>query len=225
MMSASQLDDVSRETCRVSLFRGAESLGVALSAENCNRLLNYLDLLLKWNRVYNLTSIRNIPDMVSLHLLDSMSVLPALDVLSKDAPVRLLDIGAGAGLPGLVLASLRPDWSVTLIDAVQKKAAFMTQAIGELGLKNCRAVHGRVEQHTNTQKYNLIVSRAFSDISLFARLASDQLEADGFLCAMRGKIDANLTMPTGWEEHLFSKLVIPDVSAERHLIVLRSLKG
>ena len=225
MMSASLLDDVSRETSKASLFRGAESFGVTLSAEDCNRLLKFLGLLIKWNRVYNLTAIRNIPDMVSLHLLDSMSVLPALDTLSEGVSPRLLDIGAGAGLPGLVLASLRPDWSVTLIDAVQKKAAFMTQAIGELGLKNCRAVHGRVEQHSCTQKYNLVVSRAFSDLSLFAKLASGQLAADGFVCAMRGKIDANLTVPTGWEEHSFSKLVIPGVSAERHLIVLRSLKG
>jgi 16S rRNA (guanine527-N7)-methyltransferase len=224
-MKSSLLDDVSRETSRASLFSGAKSLGITLSAEDCNRLLQYLALLLKWNRVYNLTSIRNVTDMVGLHLLDSMSVLPVLDAMSEGEPVRLLDIGAGAGLPGLVLASLRPDWSVTLIDAVQKKAAFMTQAIGELGLKNCRAVHGRVEQHSSNQKYNFVVSRAFSDLSLFAGLASDHLTPDGFLCAMRGKIDANLSLPAGWEEYSFSKLVVPGVSAERHLIVLRSLKG
>ena len=224
-MKPSLSNDVSRETSRVSLLKGAEFLGVGLSAADCDRLLNYLALLLKWNRVYNLTSIRKVEDMVSLHLLDSMSILPVLDGLPATAPVRVLDIGAGAGLPGLVLASLRPDWTVTLIDAVQKKAAFMTQVIGELGLKNCRALHGRVEQHTGALKYNRIVSRAFSDLSLFTQLAADHIASDGFVCAMRGKIDAGLQMPEGWGQHSFSKLVVPDVNAERHLIVLKSLKG
>ena len=174
-MSQLLLNDVSRETSRMALLSGADALSLPLTTSDCDRLLNYLGLLLKWNRVYNLTSIRKIEDMVKLHLLDSMSVLAPLDQISADTPIRMLDIGAGAGLPGLVLACLRPHWSVTLIDAVQKKAAFMTQAIGELGLRNCLAIHGRVELHRETQKYDWVISRAFSDLSLFAGLAAGHL--------------------------------------------------
>jgi 16S rRNA (guanine527-N7)-methyltransferase len=219
------LDDVSRETSRAVLLNGAATLGVELAANECDRLLNYLALLLKWNRVYNLTAIRRVEDMVALHLLDSMSVLPVLDQLPVDQSLSILDIGAGAGLPGLVLASLRPHWSVTLIDAVQKKAAFMTQAIGELGLKNSRAIHGRVQQHNNPLKYDVVISRAFSDLALFSQLASEHLKPDGFLCAMRGKLDASLQQPAGWAEYGLFDLVVPGVSAQRHLFVLKSSKG
>ena len=219
------LDDVSRETSRNSLLHGAEALGLTLAPGDCDRLLNYLSLLLKWNRVYNLTSIRKPADMVSLHLLDSMSIVPTLDRLSSGSPIRLLDIGAGAGLPGLVLATLRPQWTVTLIDAVQKKVAFMTQAIGELGLRNSNAVHGRVEQYQSAPKCDVVVSRAFSDLSLFTQLASGHLAPHGHLCAMRGKIDPDLQLPMGWSQQSRVELVVPGVSAQRHLIVLKSSKG
>ncbi|MDH4286892.1 MAG: 16S rRNA (guanine(527)-N(7))-methyltransferase RsmG, partial [Gallionella sp.] len=145
------------------LQRGAEQLGIKLDADAQRKLLDYLALLHKWNKVYNLTAIRDSHQMVSHHLLDSLAVLPHLWL------GRWLDVGCGAGLPGLVLAVAQPDWQFTLLDSNSKKTSFVQQAVIELGLQNVSVCCARVEEWQPTEKFDGIISRAFSDLGEFLR--------------------------------------------------------
>jgi 16S rRNA (guanine527-N7)-methyltransferase len=217
------VEHVSRETLLVCLRDGASALGITLCDEQTQQLIGYLELLLKWNRVYNLTSVRDPMDMMRLHLLDSMAVSTCVEhALFGLAEPRLLDVGSGAGLPGLVLAILHPRWHVTVCDAVQKKVAFMVQVIGQLKLRNARAVHGRVESLV-LPAMDAAVSRAFSDIALFAHLASPHLTDAGLLLAMQGK--AQDQVPNGFSRRALHRITVPGLEAERHLLVLETSKG
>lgn len=217
-------DAVSRETLDGLLASGLNELGLHPSAEVQNRLMDFLALLLKWNRVYNLTAVRRPDEMVTLHLLDSLAVLAPMEqaVQSIQRP-HFLDIGAGAGLPGLVLAIMHPDWQITLCDAVQKKAAFMTQVVGQLKLKNARALHERVEAIQIPEGVDAAVSRAFSEVELFASLASVHLRPGGLLFALQGK--AQDRCPAGFQRRALHRVQVPGLAAERHLLVLDYLKG
>ena len=146
------------------LASGVAQMSLSVSRETQEKLLAYVALLHKWNKVYNLTAVRDPLEMVTLHLLDSLSVLPHIK------SENLLDVGSGGGLPGIVLAICLPQLQVTTIDTVQKKAIFMRQVKGELGLDNLQVVHGRVEAYQTQEKFELIISRAFSDLDLFIQL-------------------------------------------------------
>ena len=202
---------------------GLDDLGVGVSRETQEKLLVYLALLHKWNKVYNLTAVRDPLEMVTLHLLDSLSVLPYIK--SKN----LLDVGSGGGLPGIVLAICKPDLQVTTIDTVQKKAIFMRQVKGELGLDNLTVVHARVESYQPAEKFEAIISRAFSDIALFIKLTRHLLVQNGQWLAMKGQIPhEELASLKAIEKHTITiKNIIPltvaGLEAQRHLLVLEKI--
>lgn len=205
------------------LAAGIAEMGLDISVEAQQKLLAYLALLQKWNKVYNLTAVRDPVDMVTLHLLDSLSVLPYVKVKN------LLDVGSGAGLPGVVLAICLPRLQVTTIDTVQKKAIFMRQVKGELGLHNLQVVHARVENFKPAEKFEVIISRAFSDLALFIKLTRNLLDQNGQWLAMKGQVPHHeLEMVVLESLKLKVQEIIPltlaGLDAERHLVVLENNK-
>jgi len=202
------------------LQEGLGALGLDLSAATQSRLLAYVALLKKWNATYNLTAIRDESEMVTQHLLDSLSVLPALQE-SALAARRWADVGSGAGLPGIPLAIVRPDLDMTLIETVEKKSAFQRQAKIELGLANITVASGRVEEMPGGL-FAAVVSRAFTALPDFVRLAGHLLAPDGKLYAMKGLVpeDEISHLPLHWVVVECAKLSVPGLDAQRHLIVL-----
>jgi 16S rRNA (guanine527-N7)-methyltransferase len=203
------------------LEEGAKALGVELTERQHTQLLDYVALLAKWNAVYNLTAIRDPRQMLIQHILDSLSILPHLPARADAA---VLDVGSGGGLPGIVLAIVRPDWQITLNDIVQKKSAFQSQAKAELGLTNLAVVTGRVESLRPgievPKKFDLIVSRAFADLADFVKLARHLVADGGAIWAMKGvhpegEIER---LPVGTKALNTIRLSVPMLDAERHLI-------
>lgn len=198
------------------LSAGIAQMGLDVSAEAQQRLLQYLTLLQKWNKVYNLTAVRDPQEMVVLHLLDSLSVLPYM----QDG--HLLDVGSGGGLPGIVLAIVKPSLQVTTIDTVQKKAIFMRQVKGELGLSNLQVVHARVETFKPEFPFEQIISRAFSEIGLLMQLTQHLIADKGRWLAMKGLVPEqelkNLTLIPSQ----IIPLHVPYLAAERHLLVFEN---
>jgi 16S rRNA (guanine527-N7)-methyltransferase len=203
------------------LDRGAEELGLALLATQKQKLLDYLELLGKWNSVYNLTAIRDPKQMMIQHILDSLALVPA--VAARNA-VTVLDVGSGGGLPGIVLAIVLPELAVTLNDIVHKKTAFQSQAKTQLGLANLSVVTGRVESlragHEVPGKFDVIVSRAFAELADFVTLSRHLLAEDGRILAMKGvRPDAEISrLPAGATALNVERLQVPMLDAERHLI-------
>lgn len=198
------------------LAAGVSALGLTLSAADQHRLLDYLTLLDKWNRVYNLTAVRETERMVSHHLLDSLAIAPHV------ATGRVLDVGSGGGLPGIPLAIARPDLQVTLIDSVAKKTAFLLQAKAELGLENVSVVTARAETHQDPAGFNTITSRAFSDLKEFVTLTRHLLAPGGRWLAMKGLYPhEEIAALPGWvklgADHALN---VPGLDATRHLIIL-----
>ena len=170
-----------------ALIEGAAALDIALSEEKTAQLLAYLALLSKWNRVYNLTAVRKPSEMLVQHLLDSMAVVPPLRRWTGSQPARVLDVGSGAGLPGVVLAALMPELAVTCVDAVGKKAAFIRQVAGELAMSNLLAIHARVE-NLSGEPFDVITSRAFASLADFASLTWRHRHAGSVWLAMKAKV-------------------------------------
>jgi 16S rRNA (guanine527-N7)-methyltransferase len=192
----------------------------ALPADARDRLSAYLDLLAKWNRVYNLTAIRIRSLMESHHVNDALAVLP---FLPASPTVRLLDVGSGGGVPGIPIAIARPDWRIAVLDTNRKKTTFLTQAAIELGLTNVRVVASRIEDFRSDEAFDVVISRAFSDLRTFAEVAARHVRADGMLVAMKGalprsEIDA---LPRGVVVTSTPSLDVPGVDAERHLVIMR----
>lgn len=196
---------------------GVQELSLQLTEAQCDRLLDFVSLLQKWNGVYNLTAVRELTLMMKQHLLDSLATLPAFEGVH-----RVLDVGSGGGLPGMVLAIARPDMQVSLIDTVQKKTAFLTQVKSELSLSNVTVHNGRVEQLEDTEKFDAITSRAFSDLADFIRLSEHLLKINGTFIAMKGAIpEVEIAqLPTGWKVKEIVSLKVPGMDAERHLILM-----
>ncbi len=194
---------------------------VALPADAQRKLDAYLDLLVKWNRTFNLTAIRERADMVTHHLNDALAILPHLPGAQA---LRVLDVGTGAGVPGIPLAIARPDWRVVLLDSSQKKVAFLTQAAIELELANVAAVAARVEDYAPDAPFDVIVSRAFSDLASFVRAAQHLLAPGGILVAMKGVYprDEIAALPAGVTIVAEPALDVPGLAAQRHLIVMRA---
>ncbi len=204
-------------TDSAALERGAAALGLSLDAVALERLSAFARLLLKWNRVYNLTAIRDPSEVLSHHLLDSLSVLPCLNGIA-----RLADVGSGGGLPGIPLAIARPDLQIVSIEAVGKKASFQQQARIELGLTNFLPVHGRVEDQAGGG-FDGVISRAFADIGDFVRVAGHLLAPGGRLFAMKGVLPADelARLPPGVHAERTVELHVPALDAARHLIILK----
>jgi 16S rRNA (guanine527-N7)-methyltransferase len=205
------------------LVRGLAAMGLDLPQTAPRRLLAYLALLARWNRVHNLTALRDAERMVSHHLLDSLAVLPYVDALTGTAaPAALLDVGSGGGLPGIPLAIARPGMAVTLLDSVAKKAAFLNQVRAELALDNVRVVCGRVESFAPEAAFPLIISRAFARLGDFVSLTAHLLAPGGHWLAMKGRDPAAETadLPAGVRVAAVHALGVPEVDAPRHLVVL-----
>lgn len=202
-----------------ALADGAQTLGLDLSDAQLAQLMDYLALLSKWNAVYNLTAVRDPAQMVTQHLLDSLSVVAAF----ADAK-NILDVGAGGGLPGMVLAIVRPDMRVSMIDTVHKKTAFLTQAKAELGLSNVTVHTARVEQLQVAQKFDVITSRAFAELSDFVTWSGHLLAEGGRFIAMKGVMPQEeiAKLPAGWEVTEVRPLTVPGLNAERHLIFIEA---
>ncbi len=196
---------------------GISALGLILPDGAESRLLDYLALLTKWNRVYNLTAIREERDMVVQHLLDSLVVLKQL----PDA-TAVVDVGSGAGLPGIPLAIARPQVAVTLVEPVQKKCAFQQQAKIQLGLGNVSIICGRVETMPRPEADVVVISRAYAELVEFISTSGHLVGLGGRLYAMKGLLPhAEIAaLPSGWQVVACTPLVVPGLAAERHLIVL-----
>ena len=200
------------------------ALGLAPSAAQTQALNQYLGLLLHWNATYNLTAVRDRPGMLTQHLADCLAVvLPVQRALPKlHTSCRVLDVGSGGGLPGVILAIMLPSLDVTCVDTVGKKAAFIRQAAGALGLKNLHAAHARVESLSELP-FDLIASRAFSSLADFTRLSRGLLAPGGSWMAMKGKRpEAELTaLPRDIEVFHVEQLAVPRLDAERCLVWMR----
>jgi len=198
------------------LAAGIAALGLALPDGAEAKLLAYLVLLDKWNRVYNLTAVRDAERMVSHHLLDSLAAVPYFQ------GETVLDVGSGGGLPGIPLAIVRPDLQVTLIDSIAKKTAFLLQAKAELGLANLQVITGRVEHFRPETGFDIVTSRAFSDLREFITLTRHLLKPGGRWLAMKGLYpnEEIAQLPAGVKVSADHALVVPGLEASRHLIVL-----
>lgn len=197
------------------LVRGLAALGVALAPKEIQKLLDYLVLLAKWNRVYNLTAVRDESKMVSHHLLDSLAVLPHISAR------RLLDVGSGGGLPGIPLAIARSDMRVTLLDSNHKKCAFLKQAAIELELGNVEVACERVEDFHAPEKFDVIISRAFADLGEFISGSCHLLAPNGTFVAMKGVHPHEEIghLPPGYALKSVAKLDVPGLQAQRHLVL------
>ncbi len=200
----------------ISLMAGLADLGIDLPEAAQGKLLAFRDLLLKWNKNYNLTALRDPAQAVSHHLLDSLAILPHV------GPGPLLDVGSGGGLPGIPLAIARPELSVSMVDTVQKKTTFLQQAVIELGLKNVTVHHARVEAMPG--QYAQISSRAFAELGLFVSLTRHLLAPGGRWLAMKGvRPDEELkALPADITVEAIIPLTVPGLAAERHLIILKA---
>lgn len=206
----------------MSLFRalatGLAELRIVVPESSQLKLVQYLELIEKWNKVHNLTAIRGLEPMLAHHLLDSLAVLPHLS-----AARSLLDVGSGAGLPGIPLAIVQPELAVTLLDSSHKRQAFQLQCKAELGLGNVTAVYSRVEDYRNEPGFEAVISRAFSDLGEFVGAARHVCAPGGRLLAMKGLYphDEIAKLPEGATVSQVSELKIPGLSASRHLIEVR----
>ena len=198
------------------LTAGVAEMGLDVSLGAQQKLLQYLSLLNKWNKVYNLTAVRDPLQMVTLHLLDSLSVLPHIQARN------LLDVGSGGGLPGIVLAICLPQLKVTTIDTVQKKTIFMRQVKGELGLNNLEVVHARVENYQPSEKFEAIISRAFSEVSLFVKLTQHLLADNGQWLAMKGLAPHQELNTFELKSNKIIPLKVAGLDAERHLVIVEN---
>jgi len=207
-----------RETRVASVARSA--VVDDLPSDARAKLAAYLDLLAKWNRVYNLTAIRDRARMESHHVDDALAVLPFLP--AKDA-CRLLDVGSGGGIPGIPLAIARPGLRVVLLDANTKKAAFLQQAAIELALANVRVVASRIEDFADDARFDVVISRAFAELAPFARLALPHVADGGIIVAMKGACprDEIAALPGGVAVVSVPALDVPGLGAQRHLVILR----
>ena len=208
-------------TLSAQLAAGIAALGLALPEGGEAKLLAYLALLDKWNRVYNLTAVRDTERMVSHHLLDSLAAVPFFQGGCPDL-IRVLDVGSGGGLPGIPLAIARPELQVTLIDSIAKKTAFLLQAKAELGLANLHVVTSRVEDFRPQAGFDVITSRAFSDLKEFVTLTRHLLKPGGHWLAMKGLIphEEIASLPDWLKVSANHALAVPGLEASRHLIVL-----
>ena len=199
------------------LKNGVEQLDLGLSAAQQEKLLDYLALLNKWNKVYNLTAVRDPMEMMTLHVLDSLAAVPAFN----DAQ-NVLDVGAGGGLPGVVLAIARPDMKVSMIDIVHKKTAFLNQVKAELELGNVTVYTKKVQELQVKTPYDVITSRAFADLSDFVNWSGHLLAEGGRFIALKGTAPAEERerLPDPWKVNELQPLQVPGLDAQRHLVFI-----
>ncbi|MEL0166596.1 MAG: 16S rRNA (guanine(527)-N(7))-methyltransferase RsmG [Pseudomonadaceae bacterium] len=203
----------------VELAQGAKQLGVALSEQQQEKLLGYMALLNKWNKAYNLTAVRDPNEMVSRHLLDSLSIVSFIE------GQRWLDVGSGGGMPGVMLAIMFPEREFTLLDSNGKKTRFLTQVKNELGLTNLQVVNSRVEAFEAPQPFDGITSRAFASLADFTHLTRHLGTEQTRWLAMKGVYpDEELAaMPVDFQLESSAQLQVPGCVGSRHLLILRRM--
>ena len=203
-------------TPRDVVLQGAALLAVPVTAAQTDQLLAYIELLLKWNKVYNLTAVRDADAMLTQHILDSLAVVPHIP------PGRLLDVGSGPGLPGVPIAIVEPARSVSMLDSNTKKAAFIRQAAGALKLQNVSVYSQRVEDLQASAPFSVVISRAFAELRLFVQWCSHLIEPGGVLAAMKGIYpnEEIERLPAGFEVQRVVRLNVPGLKAERHLVLI-----
>ena len=199
------------------LSRGLQGLGVSCSPAQQDLLLDYVQLLNKWNKVYNLTAVREPQEMITRHILDSLSLLPFV------SGRRVLDVGSGAGLPGIPLAIVCPERAFVLLDSNSKKTRFMQQAVWELGLGNVQVVHARVEDFAPEVLFDVVVSRAFAAIADMLGNSGRLCAHDGVLLAMKGAdpVEELHQLPAGYRVVAVHPLRVPGLHEARHVVCLR----
>jgi 16S rRNA (guanine527-N7)-methyltransferase len=204
-------------TLAADLSGGLRTLGLTLDATTQEKLLAYIALLAKWNRVYNLTAVREPERMLSHHIFDSLAVLPHLE-----GPA-IADVGSGAGLPGIPVALARSDWKVALIESNHKKTAFLRQAAIELALDNVDVREERAEVVEPQAVYDTVIARAFSDLAEFVAAGAALSRPGGALIAMKGvhPYEEIAALPAAWRAPKVVSLEVPGVEAERHLVIMR----
>jgi len=203
------------------LRAGVEALGLALSDAQIKHLLDYAALIQKWNKVYNLTALRDPADMLTHHLLDSLTAVPPLTRHTQGRPIKVLDVGSGGGLPGVVLAICMPELQVTCVDTVAKKAAFVQQVAVSLRLSNLRGLHARVESLTDP--YQVICSRAFASLHDFVTWSRSALAEGGVWMAMKGKhpqVEIG-ALPADVKVFHVEPLTVPGLDVERCMVWMR----
>ncbi len=216
-----------------NLSRAMLSMGVVQDPERIDKLINFLRLLQHWNKAYNLTAIREPEQMLIQHVFDSLAVVPHLLSLcahwqsidsNRNGTVNIVDVGSGAGLPGIVIAICQPQYVVHCVDAVGKKTAFIRHAAGVLGLSNLRAVHARIEA-LDSMHANVVISRAFASLLDFVTLAAKHCMPDGFMLAMKGQVphqeQVELEAKTQWCVAQTILLEVPQLDAQRCLLQLK----
>jgi 16S rRNA (guanine527-N7)-methyltransferase len=221
-MNDNSWNPIDTASLRADLSAAARQLGLSLSDAQLDQLLAYLGLIQKWNKVYNLTAVREPRAMLTQHLVDSLSLLPALLRHASDASLRLMDVGSGGGLPGVVVAICAPQIDVTCVDAVAKKASFIKQVAAELGLKNLHGAHSRVEDLA-TPPFDLITSRAFASLLDFTTLTRQHLKTDGIWLAMKGQHPADelAALPADLDVFHVEQLQVPGLDAQRCLVWIK----
>jgi 16S rRNA (guanine527-N7)-methyltransferase len=212
-------------TLAEGLRAGIQALGLDLSAEQQQRLLDYMALIQKWTKVYNLTAVRDPAEMLTHHLLDSLTAIAPLTRHTLGQPIRVLDVGSGGGLPGVVLAICMPELNVTCVDTVAKKAAFVQQVAVSLKLSNLRGLHARVE--TLTDPYQVICSRAFASLPDFVTWSRSALAEGGVWMAMKGKHpqDEIEALPVDVKVFHVEPLTVPGLDVERCMVWMRPNAG
>lgn len=206
-----------RDALAKVLADGIAEMGLQVTPEQQGKLMAYLQLMHKWNAVYNLTSLRDPMQMVTHHLLDSLAAVPAFE-----GARNVLDVGAGGGLPGTVLAITRPDMKVAMIDTVHKKTAFLTQVKVELGLANVTVHTMKVQDLQVSDKFDVITSRAFADLSDFVNWSGHLLQDGGKFIALKGVApsEERERLPLAWKVIDLQPLQVPRLGAERHLVFI-----
>ena len=207
------------------LKSGVAELGLSLSDVQFDQLLGYLVLIQKWNKVYNLTAVRDPQEMLTHHLLDSLTAVAPLVRHTQGQPAKVLDVGSGGGLPGIVLAICRPELEVSCVDTVGKKAAFIQQVAATLKLPNLRGIHARVE--TLSGPFDVICCRAFASLPDFVTWSRSALAGQGVWMAMKGKhpqaeIDA---LPTDVQVFHVEPLTVPGLAVERCMVWMRPVSA
>jgi 16S rRNA (guanine527-N7)-methyltransferase len=208
-------------TLAEALGAGVRALSLDLEPPAEAKLLAYVGLLAKWNRTYNLTAIRDPAHMIAHHVLDSLAVVPHLP---HGASLRLVDIGSGAGLPGVPIAVARPGWHVALLDSNQKKSAFLRQVVVELPLDNTEVVAQRAEDYDPEPNFDVAISRAYSDLSRFAKDARRLTRSDGCWIAMKGTYPASelADLPSDVRVVVVRRLKVPGLAVERHIVAMQA---
>lgn len=205
------------------LEQDAAALGLGLSAKQIELLIGYLALMARWNATYNLTAIRDPAQMLIHHIVDSLAIVPEFACHLQGSDARIMDVGSGGGLPGVVLAIVQPRWHVLCVDAVEKKTAFVRQVAGTLQLDNLKASHARVET-LPAHDADIVTSRAFASLADFTSLAGFHVKPSGRMAAMKGQApDAEITaLPDdAWQVEGITPITVPRLDAQRCLVWLR----